>query len=221
MPALVKPGLGESLPALLERRRGIPPRTTLLVAAALVALGVVVFLVLRDPLDGRTQIVHEDAPVFNMLYDADLVRRMDPRPGELERFETRAGDLRLAVTVQEVELPAYRGEITGILPVHAERHMADLRERLPGFELTAEGKARVGRSPGYQVVFRYGDAEVPSDGIDVFVFDEEAKPGNRAGVLLTFRHEGGSRPRGGPGHARIRAMRGVFRSFAYGTDRPY
>jgi hypothetical protein len=220
MSSLVKPGLGETLPALLERRRGIAPRTTLLATAALVVAGIVVYLLVRDPLEGRTQIVHREAPVFNTLYEKGVVHPVEPREDELQRFEARRGDLRLAVTVRPLELPPYQGELTGTLPMYAERHIRDLQGLLPNFELTGEGKARVQRNPGYQVLFRYGDPERPASGTDVFVFPEDFEPEVRDGVIVTFRHEGGPRAKGEPGHREVRAMRSTFRSFAYGTGRP-
>src|SRR4051794_20015288 len=75
-----KPAYGETLPALLQRRFGVPERRTLIGFGVLVVLLVVAVLVLRDPLGGRKQVVHEAKPVFNTLYREGLVTPAKPRP---------------------------------------------------------------------------------------------------------------------------------------------
>jgi hypothetical protein len=215
---LVRPGFGETLPALLRRRHGIPERTTLLAAGALALLLVVAFLLLRDPLQGRTQRVHRPAPVFNTLYKPGLVRPVAPRGDELQRYEAGRNRLQVRFTVRPLRLPAYRGDVAGLLPVYIDRHVRELAAALPGFEVTFEGKARVHGAPGYQVAFRYGTADRPTTGRDVIVVPPE-EPGARDGALLAFRQTRGRARPGARGLELVAAMRSTFRSFMYGADR--
>ena len=215
----VQPAYGETLPALLQRTRGIPERRTVLVAFALAALVVVAILVLRDPLQGKTQLVHRSAPVFNMLYPKGRVKVVAPQGAEYQRFEAARGDrVRLAVTVSPLRLPAYRGDVAGLLPVVMERHVAQLARSHPGFKLLDEGKARVNKAPGYQVGFAYGTKAHPSTGRDVMVVPVEL-PNVRQGVLISLRQTLGPHRAGPAAQALIGAMKSVFRSFKFGPDR--
>ena len=214
----VQPGYGETLPALLRRTRGIPERRTLAAAGALAALLVVAYLLIHDPLDGKTQRVHESKPVFNTLYAKGLVHPVTPKADEYQRYEARRGPLAIAVTIKPLQLPAYRGDVSGVLPVFMEHHIASLRRGLPGFAVTDEGKARVNKAPGYQVGFTYGTRDRPSTGRDVLVVPAE-RPGVREGVVITLRQTRGRTRPGAKGQALVKAMRSAFRSFKFGADR--
>src|SRR4051812_21600710 len=91
---------GETLPVLLRRRFGISERRTLVGYAVLVGLLVLTVLLLRDPLGGRTQLVHRSQPVFNTLYLKDRVKPVRPHAGELQRFTAHRGPVRLLMTVR-------------------------------------------------------------------------------------------------------------------------
>lgn len=214
----VQPGYGETLPALLRRTRGIPEQRTLAAAAALAVLLVVAYLLVHDPLDGKTQRVHDRPPVFNTLYAKGLVHPVAPKGDEYQRYEAHRGPLRLEVTIRPLILPAYKGDVSGLLPVFMERHMAGLKRALPGFTVTDEGKARVNTAPGYQVGFTYGGADRPSTGRDVLVVPPE-EPGVRKGVIITLRQTRGRNRPGAKGQALVKAMRSAFRSFKFGSDR--
>jgi hypothetical protein len=211
-------GRAETLPAILERRRGIPQRHTLTAAAIVVALGVAAFLLLRDPLQGKAQRVHASAPVFNTLYNADLVHPVKPQGDEYQRYEAHHGKLDIAVTVRPLLLPPYKGDVAGLLPVFTERRIVDLARRYPGFKVLDEGKARVNKAPGYQVGFSYGSRARPGTGRDVFVIPFE-KPGVRRGVIISLRQERGPHRPGAAGKALVTAMKSTFRSFKFGSDR--
>jgi hypothetical protein len=155
----------ETLPQLLERRRGIPQRTTLLAAAALVLAGVAAVLLLRS---GPAKLVHASAPVFNVLQEPG-VRRVAARQGELMRL--RAG--RVTLAVRALELPPYEGDVAGLLPVYATTHSAA--------RPAAEGKARLNRAPGYEVTFPGGS--------DTFLVPHERAS---TGVVLVLREPAGA-----------------------------
>jgi hypothetical protein len=206
----------ETLPALLERRHGIAPRTTLLAAAGIVAVIVIAALLLRDPLNGKAQLVHRSAPVFNLLYKPP-VRRVAARPGELERLQARRGPLRATTTVTRLRLPAYRGYLAGVLPVFADNAARRLARRYPRFHLTGDTRARVHTSPGYELDFTFAEGGRLGFGTDLFVVPD--KPGERDGVVLSYRltKPPGRQPK--PRRKAAKTMRSAFRSFEFGPDR--
>lgn len=214
---LVRPGFGETLPELLVHRRGVPVRPTLTVAAALAVAIVVVALVLRDPLDGKRQVVYRGDPVFNVLYGPGI-HRAKPEPGELVRLQADRGAVHLAVTVRPLRLPAYGGDVSGVLPIVATRRTRGLARRTPGFDQIAEGKARVNKAPGYQVGFDYGDRRRRGYGLDVLVVPPEM-PGVRDGLVIGLRQLRGPRRPPEAGRRLTAAMRSAFRSLKFGADR--
>ena len=103
----------------------------------------------------ETHYVHSRPVVFNFHYP-DAMHPVAPRSPEIIRVERRRGSLFLdSFAVEPLSLPPFRGDVSGELPVYAEREIAALRKRFPrDFELTREGKARVNAVPGYDVQFR-------------------------------------------------------------------
>ena len=214
----LRPEFGETLPQLLRRRYGIPERRSWLGAGVVVVLLVVAFLLVHDPLDGKAQLVHRSAPVFNTLYTPGAVRPAKPRAGELQRYVGRRGPLRVEVAVRRLRLPPYQGDLAGALPVFATAHADRLAARLPGFEPTDEGRARVGGAPGYQVGFRFGPPGDRTTGRDVLVIPPE-QPGARDGVVITYRETRGGVQPGARTRAVLKGARSAFRSFKFGDDR--
>jgi hypothetical protein len=216
MPASLRPGFGPSLPTLLRERFGIAPRTLAVAAAVLAALiaGVALYVVLTDP---EKQLVHEGDPVFNLLYDSDVLHEAERRDGELARLEGRRKRVSVTVAVRPLPLPAYRGDVAkGLLPVHAQRYMDDLRRRDPTFVVRDEGRSTVNTSPGYQIAYQTGPAEHPTYWREIFVVPDEDAP--RLGVVLSFENE---RPTkiGKQANDFVLTARSAFRSFRFGTDR--
>ncbi|MEA2124994.1 MAG: hypothetical protein QOI80_1776 [Solirubrobacteraceae bacterium] len=209
----------ETLPQLLERRRGIPQRTTWLVAAGIVVAGALAYLLfVRDPLDGQQQVVHRGRPVFNVLLTPGVVRRVRPRDGELLRLVAHRGRVRATETVRPLRLPAYEGDVAGVLPVFADGHARRLGARLPGFRQTFDGKTPIHTAPGYRIGFTYGTPADPGTGADILLVPPES-PGVRDGVILSLRI---ARPSGRlpPRQRRaLTAIRVAFRSFEFGPGR--
>ena len=111
----------------------------------------------------ETRYVHSRPVVFNFHYP-DAMHPVAPRSPEIIRVERRRGSLFLdSFAVEPLSLPPFRGDVSGELPVYAEREIAALRKRFPrDFELTREGKARVNAVPGYDVQFRARLGERPA-----------------------------------------------------------
>jgi hypothetical protein len=215
----VAPEFGPTLPALLRARRGVPERLTLALIAALVLLLGFVMVTVRAGDEGGEQLVHEGAPVFNLLYDDAVLHEAEPRTGELVRLEGERGRQSVAVTVSPLSLPPFEGDIAhGLLPAYASGHVEDLAARLDGFELLEEGRARVNDAPGYEVTFRSGPERAPTFGSDVLVIP--AEDDSRGAVVLSLRREFDGRPKvGEAGREFAATARSAFRSFRYGTDR--
>lgn len=206
-------GAPESLPALLQRRRGIAPRTTWLVAVALVVVLAVAVLVLRDPYGGRTPYVHRAKPVFNVLI-TPKVHRGEPRGDELLRLVGRRGGVRAVGTVRPLHLDEYPGDLAGLLPVYADAHARAIAARIPGFRRVKDTKARVHTGPGYWVGFE-SDA---GPGFDILAFPPEVKH-PRDGVVLSYRTR---RPPGRLARPQRRILRKVkksLRTFTFGSSR--
>ena len=54
--------------------------------------------------------------------------------------------------VAPLELPAYEGDVGGVLPVVAARELDALKQRFPDLEPVEEGKARINKAAGYSLV---------------------------------------------------------------------
>jgi hypothetical protein len=192
-------------------------RRRAIVAGALVVAGVLVYLAfLRDPFDGNTQVLHRAKPVFNVLYNDDVIRKVKPRAGELLRLRARRGALLTTTTVRRLRLPAYQGLVSGALPVFADAHARALAQRYDGFALTVDTRARVHTSPGYELGFTFTTPTGIGEGTDLLVVPKDT---SRDGVILSYRltKPSGRQPR------RLRkaakAMRSALRSFEFGPDR--
>ncbi len=197
----------------------LPPRRRVLIAAALVVAGVLVYaLLIRDPLDGNAQALHKGRPVFNVLYQDDIIQRVRPEPGELLRLRVRRGPLLATATVRRLHLPAYQGDVAGFLPVFADGRARGLAQRYTGFHQDVDTRARVHTAPGYEIGFTFTTPTGIGAGTDLLVMPfDETHP--RDGVVLSYRltKPSGRQPR------RLRkaakAMRSALRSFEFGPDR--
>jgi len=211
-PGLVLPEYGPTAPELVRGRFGPRARRILALAGALVVVALAA-LVLAASGDGLTKLEHRSSPVFTLLYPADQVRRVEPGPGEIVRLRSRRGKLRMTVTVRPLTVPAYRGSVSGFLPIYAERQAAALARELPGLRAPTDGKARVNDAPGYQLRYRAGRML----GFDLLIVPED---GRRDGVLLRYRQINPARKLDETDRERVKATRKAFRSFRFGLDRP-
>ena len=148
MSVAVRPEHGPTLPEILPARH----RRVAGVALLLVVL-LIVGLSLRSSADG-VSIVRTEPLAFN-LHHAEALEQVDPREGEILRLQrTSDGKVDQSFTILPLELPAYRGDVGGALPIVAHREIEALRARYPQFELVEEGKARINDVAGYQIVYR-------------------------------------------------------------------
>jgi hypothetical protein len=192
-------------------------RRRAIVAGALLAAAALVWLVLRDPLDGKTRFVRDQAPSFNLLYKQRPVHVVRPRGDELLRLVTRRGGLRGEAVVRMVPVPPHEGDIAGALPLVGDRIARELAPRYDGFQLVDDTRARVHTAPGYEIGFSYRDgATRRGEGTELVVVEPEK---GREAVQLSLRitKPDGRQPR--RVRKAARALRSAFRSFEFGPDR--
>jgi hypothetical protein len=213
-PAL-RPEYGPALPDVLRLRLGVPRRWTYalgaLVAAALLAGGIAVWLA------GDEHYVHEGDPVFNLRYAGGAIERVDGGPGVLLRLVGRRGDLFLqSMEVRRLRLPAYRGAVSGMLPIHTDRHVATkVAPRFEGFVALEEGKARINTAPGYQIGFEARDGERKLYGREVLLVPDE--PGARDGVAITIVQTNSAGAHSVEDAGAVGGIKKPYRSFRFGT----
>ena len=216
-----------AVPLVLDRHRPTldeatarwprPVRIGLLVAAALVVLAL--FLISLSPDTRGEPVIREGSPSFNFARTPDLLPA-EPAFDQWLRFaRVREDGLFVqSFAVAPLAIPAYRGEVSGILPIAAEATIEQLRRRHAGFELVQEGKTRVNEVPAYAVAFNARDGERRIFGKSVLLAEPE--PGARRGVrldMLTTYAGGVSRATdvGIDG-----AIKQPFRTFRFGTEAP-
>jgi len=211
-PAL-RPEFGPSLPQLLRARFGVPERISTAIALVAVLIAAVVVIATRN---GDVHYIHRADPVFNLRY-ASVLHRAPARAGVLFELDGRRGSLFLqSLVIRPERLPAYRGSVSGMLPVYAAHRMEQMRRRFNGLAVLDEGKARVGGAPGYQIGFRARLGGRTVFGREVLVVPDE--PGARDGVAMTVvqTHAAGAHTLDDVGN--VGAIKKPFRSFRFGTE---
>jgi len=205
----------EHRPTLREELAPLPAPARWAVLGALVLTLAVVAAALiggGSRAEGRV-IVREHPVAFNLRVPPGMTQ-LEPKAGELVRLERKGQD---SIAVEPLSLPAYEGDVGGILPVVAARELDKLKQRFPGLEPVEEGKARINKAAGYSLSFRisrnprmYGR----------LVLLPQPVPGARDGVKLLLL----ATPKGGADKATDVGTRGLlktpYRSFRFGTETP-
>jgi hypothetical protein len=206
----------EHRPTLREELAPLPPRArwAVLAVLGLLALALLVALTREASTDGTRTVVNADGFDFNLRYQDQFQRLRPPGPGELFKIERPGLD---SFTVQPLNLPAYRGDVNGILPVVAARELDALKRRFPGMEPVEEGKTRINQVAGYTLAFRVSRRPRTYGRLTLL---PEPVPGARRGVKLLML----ATPKAGAGKARDVGTSGrlktPYRSFRFGTESP-
>jgi hypothetical protein len=208
----------EFRPTLRDELAPLKPPLRRAIVAGLVALLVVCAVagyVAARP-NGIHVVAHQ--PVTWNLRHPAVLRQTHTPAGELLHLEHRGAHGRLVslFVVEPLHLPAYRGNVGGVLPVVADQELAALRTRIPGMVPLEEGKARDNTATGYQLLFRVSRTPKVWGRLVLLV-----KPGKRSrtGVRLLML----GTPRGGNtkytdvGNAG--ELRDPYRTFMFGTGR--
>ena len=213
----VRPEFGPTLPALLGPRIRALPRVVRLALAALVALIVLVLLyalVLRgDGVKAKRAVIVRTPVAFNFVYRSPF-RKEAPRAGEL----ARVGSKEQSFSVRELELPAYKGDAAGFLPLYAAEQEAQMAKDLPGFVWRADGRTNINKQQGFEIVFQFRRSDgtltygrrtfllptpLSRQGADIWVVAPRSPAIVRADDVG---HNGG--------------LKTALRSFRFGTERP-
>jgi len=199
-------------PTLREELSGLPSRWRWVAIAALALLALAAVLLLaRGEAEAGTRTIVREPIAFNLRYPDEMQRVEDDNLFHLERkgFDE--------FIVEPLELPAYTGDVGGVLPIVASQEIERLRTRFPDLEPVEEGKVRINRAAGYSLVFR---ASRSPRLYGRLVLLPEPVPGTRAGVKLLML----ATPKGGADKARDVGTNGLlktpYRSFRFGTEGP-
>lgn len=213
----VRPELGPTLPELLgPRLRALPPalRVGLAALVAFVVVAVVYVLVLRgEGADAKRAVVVRNPIAFNFVYRAPF-KQLAPQGGEL----ARVGSATQSFAVRELQLPPYRGDAAGFLPLYAAQQEARMARQFPGFVWRSDARANINQQQGFEIVFQFRRPGGPlTYGRRVLLVPNvTARQG--ADILITA-------PRS---PAIVRAddvgrnggLKTALRSFRFGTERP-
>jgi hypothetical protein len=179
----IKPEYGPTLGRLLSPRWRAAPaifRVSVIGAATgLLVAAVALALTLEN-----AHYAHRGSLPFHFAY-RDLYRTT-PEPGGYVRIVQRdgAGVLRYSYEVDPLALPAYKGGISGELPVFATGFTARLARRFPDYVRRGEGKTRVNGVPGYELLFTADVQGREVLGRDVLL--TPASEGARTGVSIVM-----------------------------------
>lgn len=233
MPGLVLEEHRPTLADLLRPRLSRLPRWARWGLAATVALlvALVAWRILERGQAG-THYVRRTPLEFNFRYAGGL-HRVAPRPTELVRLERRRDGLFLdSFAVERLALPAFPGNVSGVLPAYAEREIDALQARFRSFELLREGKSRLNQVPGYELQFRARLGSRRLFGREILLPQPAPgeDPANPSGVMQNGRAREGVRilllatPASGVARTRDVGAHGPlktpFRSFRFGTEAP-
>ena len=143
----------EHRPTLREELAPLPPRTrwAVLAVLGLLALALLVALTRGASEDGTRVVVNADGLRLQPALSRTSSSALDPAAGELVRLERPDLD---SFVVEPLELPAYKGDVGGILPIVAARELDALKQRFPELEPVEEGKTRINQAAGYTLAFR-------------------------------------------------------------------
>jgi hypothetical protein len=205
----------EHRPTLREELAPLPAPARWAVLGVLVALAAGVAIALLgggSNADGRV-ITHRGPVTFNLRIPPGM-SRLEPAAGEWVHLERKGQD---SLVVSPLNLPAYKGDVGGTLPVVAARELDALKRRFPALEPVEEGKARINKAAGYSLSFRVSRSPRQYGRL---VLLPQPVPGARDGVKLLLL----ATPEGGAGKATDVGTRGQlktpYRSFRFGTEAP-
>jgi hypothetical protein len=153
--APLKPVFGPTLPELLAPRMHRLPlivkRVSAVVAAIVIAVIVILALRLRDPTFSSSA----PRPLgFSTIYSRSL--KLQPQhPGvPLTLVQNSSVGLENFFQVKIVKLPAYQGEVSGLLPVVASNLITRMAASDPTFVVYSRGRTRINKIPGYAFSFQ-------------------------------------------------------------------
>jgi hypothetical protein len=179
----MKPEYGPTLGRLLAprwhgARRSV--RIAIMLAGAVVVAAVIgVALTLLD-----THYSQGGQVPFSFSYKG--LYRTTPDPGGYVKLHALEADgsLKDSFAVEPLMLPPYTGGLSGELPVYATGYARELERQDEHFVLHGEGKTRVNKVPGYEILYTTRIDGREFFGRNVLLLPE--KPGVRRGVKIVM-----------------------------------
>lgn len=215
--SVVRPEFGPTLPELLGPRVARLPRPVRIALAAgaalLLALLVYALFFRGEGAKAKRAVIVREPIAFNFVYRAPFGKQ-EPRAGEL----ARVGSKEQSFSVRALNLPPYRGDAAGFLPLYAATLEAQMAKELPGFVWRADGRANINKQQGFEIVFQYRGTDgkttygrrillLPNvaarEGADIWAVAPRSPAIVRADDVG---HNGG--------------LKTALRSFRFGTERP-
>jgi hypothetical protein len=204
----------EHRPTLREELAPLPAPARWAVLGVLVLGLAVAAITLRGNSNAEGRVIVRESPVAFNLRVPPGMSQLEPGPGEWVHLERKGQD---SIVIEPLNLPAYKGDAGGILPVVAARELDALKQRFPQLELVEEGKARINKAAGYSLSFRVSRKPRMYGRL---VLLPQPVPGARDGVRMLLL----ATPEGGAGKATDVGTRGQlktpYRSFRFGTESP-
>jgi hypothetical protein len=220
--ATLRPEFGPGLPDLLAPRLRWTVRRTRIVLIAVFAVLVLVqgLRILTSDASGLVNDVLVREPVAFTLGYRDGMERVAPQGDEVLRLQTRpGGSTQETFTVAPLQLPAYRGDQAGVLPVLAAREVEVLRRSFPtDFRYRGDGRARINLQPGHQIGFQTRiDGRLVYGRRWLLLPDE---PQAREGAIITVLSRYSAATPSVDAIGVFGFAKGPLRSFRFGTRRP-
>ena len=209
----VKPQYGPTLVQMLAPRSRAVRFGAAAFGILLVAAVIAIALSTRPD---ETHVLEREPVTFNFVYGPQFVR--DEEGAIVALRHSRDGLFLDGFVVQPLELPRYRGVVSGTLPVYADGYIKGLRSRYRGFDFVGEGRTRINNGIGYQVTFRAKDGTRTLYGRHLLLV-EEKPDGLREGVVIEITSTSAA---GTPNAREIGnhgALKTPLRSFRFGEDR--
>lgn len=164
-----------------------------LVVMALIALLALTVLRPGKPVGGGGTVTIDGSPSYQLAYARGELRVAEQEGGGVVFVDARPEDQGSRLVITPLELPAYQGSPTGVLPLMAAEVKSTVAQRFdPGsVRFQDEGLVNVGAEPGYQLSYVakrnaetwYGRAVVAVKDVD----------GERRALLMDGQEERSSR----------------------------
>lgn len=200
-----------TLPELIGARRA---RIVALAAMVAIVLGALAYVVLSADENAQT-FARTDPPAFNLRHSPSLPQRA-AGSGQLLRLQADRGGLFLqSFVVRKLQLPPYRGAVSGALPAFSTRYRVGLARRYEGFVALEEGKIRANGNPGYAIGFRAKLGARTLWGREVLVVPNQ--PGARDGVVMTLLQTAAAGAHSVADVGVVGALKKPYRSLRFGS----
>ncbi len=155
---------------------------------------------------------------FNLIHTSGLAR-VAPHAGEILRLQSAAGRAdQESFVVQPLRLAPYRGDVSAGFLVASAGMIEQLRSQDPSFVYRGEGRTRVNRLPGYQILFATKRDGKTVLGRRVMLVPDE--PGAREGVDILLRSDISAAVPNVDAVGNNGLLKTPLRSFRFGTERP-